>query len=330
VEALVETVGGESVRVSVCDPLMRPIEATYGIVDNRTAVIEMASASGLTLLSPDERNPLKTTTFGTGQMIRDALERGCRRFLVGIGGSATNDAGVGMLQALGFRFFDADSNELGQGGEILSRICTIDTSAVMPELAEARFTVACDVTNPFSGPRGAAYVFAPQKGADPKTVALLDEGLSHFAEAIKQFNGVDINDFPGAGAAGGLGGGFKALLDATLVSGIEMVLDALSFRDMIKSAELIITGEGKLDAQTAMGKAPRGVLDAARAEGIPVVSIGGAVEDADELNRQGFAAVFPILPAPATLEKAMEKSYAQGNITRTVTQIMMLIKETKS
>jgi glycerate kinase len=255
-------------------------------------------------------------------MIRDALDRGCRSFLVGIGGSATNDAGTGMLQALGFRFLDSAGRELGVGGEILHHIETIDSSAVPAEVLEARFTIACDVTAPFCGPTGAAHVFAPQKGATPRMVEKLDAGLAHFAGVIERFTGSDIRDFPGAGAAGGLGGGFKALLGARLVSGIEMVLDAIGFRKAIADADLIITGEGKLDVQTAMGKAPRGVLEAAKAAGVPVIAIGGALEGAEELVGHGFAAVFPILPAPVSLEKAMESRYAMDNIERTVAQIM--------
>jgi glycerate kinase len=329
VEALVGSMDGAFVRCMVSDPLGRPVEAVYGIVENGgTAVIEMSAASGLTLVALHERNPMKTSTYGTGEMIADALRRGCRKFLVGIGGSATNDAGTGMLQALGFRFLDTDGRELGRGGEILGRVARIDSSGVSAEVFESQFTVACDVTAPFSGPLGAACVFAPQKGADPEMAARLDQGLSHFAEVVLRSGLGDIRDLPGAGAAGGLGGGFVAMLGARLVSGIEMVLDATGFRETIADADLIITGEGRLDAQTAMGKAPRGVLLAARAAGIPVVALGGAVEAVEELNRQGFAAVFPILPAPVSLERAMEPQYAQENIERTVTQIMRLSKIT--
>lgn len=325
VNALVETLKGKLVTVKVNDPLMRPIDVFYGIIDNgKTAVIEMASASGLPLISPEERNPMKTTTFGTGELIKDALSRGCRRFLVGIGGSATNDAGVGMLQALGYRFFDVRGNELEKGGEILSQIEKIDDSFVVKDIRNSEFIIACDVSNPFSGENGAAYIFSPQKGANPDMVKLLDEGLKHFADVIKKYNGVNINNLPGAGAAGGLGGGFKAFLNASLVSGIKMVLEAIGFEKLIKNADLIITGEGKLDVQTAMGKAPRGVLDIAEKYNIPVIAIGGAVEAFGELNRQGFAAVFPILPAPSTLKRAMETNYAKANIENTITQIMRI------
>ena len=326
VDALIKSLKGNLINLKVSNPLMRPVDAYYGIIEKgKTAVIEMALASGLTLIAQEERNPMKTTSFGTGELIKDALSRGCRRFLIGIGGSATNDAGVGMLQALGYRFYDAQGNELGKGGEILSKIEKIDDSDVIQEVRDSEFIIACDVTNPFSGKNGAAYIYAPQKGADPEMVKLLDKGLKHFAGIIKNYNGIDINEIPGAGAAGGIGGGFKAFLNASLVSGINMVLDTIGFEKLIENADLIITGEGRLDAQTAMGKAPRGVLDRAEKFHIPVIAIGGAVEACNELNRNGFAAVFPILPAPATLEKAMQPDYAKENIQRTVTQIMRII-----
>lgn len=325
-EALTRTLGGKIVETTVHDPLMRPVKAAYGLVEGGgTAVIEMASASGLPLVEPELRNPMKTTTYGTGELIRDALSRGCRRFLVGIGGSATNDAGTGMLQALGYRFLDAAGTELGHGGEILSRIAAVDDTGALPELAGCEFVVACDVTNPFSGPTGAACVFAPQKGADAAMVRELDEGLKSFAKVIRTHTGTDVERQAGSGAAGGLGGGLVAFLGATLASGIDMVLEAIGFDELIRGADLIVTGEGKLDGQTAMGKAPRGVLDAARKQRIPVVAVGGAVESVGELNRQGFAAVFPILPGPATLERAMENGYARSNVRRTVEQLIRTI-----
>ncbi len=327
VGALVASLGGRIVTLTVSDPLMRPVEARYGVVDDGTsAVIEMAAASGLPLLTAGERNPLKTTTYGTGEMIAHALRAGCRRFLVGIGGSATNDAGTGMLAALGFRFLDAAGNALPGCGESLGKIETIDVSGMAEGLAEAQFTVACDVTNPFAGPTGAAYIFAPQKGADAQMVSRLDDGMHRFATVLQRYNGTDVQALAGAGAAGGLGGGFAALLGARLVPGLRMVLDALGFDALLQGADLVITGEGKLDAQTAMGKAPRGVLDAAAAAGVPVVAIGGAVEQAAALNAQGFAAVLPILPGPATLAEAMEPGFAAANIERTVTQVMNLFK----
>ena len=322
VEALVAALNGSLVTCEVHDPLMNPIRAEYGILgDGLTAVIEMASASGLTLVPPAKRNPMLTTTYGTGELIKDALQRGCRRFLIGIGGSATNDAGTGMLQALGFRFLDKDKNELGKGGQILEQIAHID---FINELKEAVFTIACDVNNPFSGENGAAFVYARQKGADDAMIHQLDKGLKHFASVILSSKGKDIDAIPGAGAAGGLGGGFLAFLPATLKPGVQMVLDALDFDSRIKGADLIITGEGKLDRQTGMGKTPSGILEAGKRQHIPVVAIGGTVEETEALLHQGFLAVFSIQPGPVSLEQAMDKSFAFRQVEQIVEQIIRL------
>ena len=327
VEALVQTLGGEQVRIVASDPLMRGVEVCYGIVDGgRTAVMEMSAASGLPLLAPEERNPLKATTYGTGEMIADALARGCRKFLVGIGGSATNDAGVGMLRALGFRFLDAEGRELVGGGEILDKIASIDDSGALEALHESEFVVACDVTNPLYGPEGAAYVFAPQKGADAAMVEQLDGGLRNFAEVVRRYNGEDVASLQGAGAAGGLGGGFKALLGARLERGIEMVLSAMRFDDIIAGSDLVVTGEGRLDSQTVMGKTPSGVLRAACKQGIPCIAIGGAIEYCKELAESDFAAMFPVVSGPMSLERAMQKDVAEANVERTATQIARVLK----
>lgn len=327
VDALVQTLAGEYVDVMVADPLMRPIQARYGVIDNgKTAVMEMSAASGLPLLLESERNPLKTTTYGTGEMIAHALKHGCRDFLIGIGGSATNDAGVGMLRALGYKFFDRDGKLLHGGGEILEHIASIDSENVMPELKEAKFTVACDVTNPLYGPNGAAYIFAPQKGATPKMVEQLDLGLKNFAQVVQRHLGVDISELPGAGAAGGLGGALKAFLGATLERGIEMVLNAMNFRQIISDSQLVITGEGRLDKQTVMGKAPSGVMQVASSIGIPTIAIGGAIKDCPELRESGFAAMFPIVAMPTSLENAMEYGVAMDNVERTTEQIAKMIK----
>ncbi|MDH6306539.1 glycerate kinase [Parabacteroides sp. PF5-5] len=325
-ESLVYAMNGKMISCEVHDPLMNKIQVQYGILgDMQTAVIEMASASGLPLVPKEKRNPMKTTTYGIGELIKDALTRGCRHFLIGIGGSATNDAGTGMLQALGFRFLDKEGRELGQGGEILQAIHTIDCSQAMPQLKDASFTIACDVNNPFSGENGAAYIYARQKGADDEMIRILDEGLSHFADVIKKEMQQDINAIPGAGAAGGLGGGFLAFLPAILKPGIQMVLEALHFAERIKGADLVITGEGKLDAQTAMGKTPSGVLQVAQAQGIPVIAIGGSVEEAESLNKQGFLAVFSILSGIATLQQAMDKAFSMRNIERIIEQFLRII-----
>lgn len=325
-EVLVEALEGRMVLCVVHDPLMNPITARYGISgDGRTAIMEMAVASGLTLVPPFSRNPLRTTTYGTGELIKDALGRGCRNFLIGIGGSATNDAGTGMLQALGYRFLDADGYELGTGGEILNQIHAIDNSGVLPQLRDATFTVACDVNNPFYGENGAAFVYARQKGADEAMIRTLDNGLRHFSQVIESSCRTRIDELPGTGAAGGLGGGCVAFLGATLKPGIRMVLDALRFEERIKGADLIITGEGKLDKQTGMGKTPYGVLQAGMRQGIPVLAIGGSVEDADVLNTYGFLAVLPILPYPVALEQAMDKDFTCQNIKRTLEQQLRII-----
>ncbi|MGM9754965.1 MAG: glycerate kinase [Parabacteroides sp.] len=330
-ETLTAALGGQSVTAIVHDPLGRLITARYGwIAQEQTALIEMAAASGLPLLPLEERNPWLTSTYGTGELIRNALERDCHKFLIAIGGSATNDGGMGLLQALGFRFLDAEGKELPGCGGSLQQIQQIDSSGVLVDLAQCQFTVACDVTNPFYGPTGAAYVFAPQKGADAEMVEALDQGLRHFAQLIHTTQGIAINQLAGAGAAGGLGGGLVAFLNARLTPGIEMVLDALRFDTQITGADLIITGEGKLDAQTCMGKTPLGILRRAQQQGIPVVALGGAVEASEALNQCGFLAVFPILPYPTSLTEAMDSSFTQQNIERTIAQVLRLFSASSS
>lgn len=323
VDALVEALGGEYVEVSVSDPLHRPTKARYGIVEGDTAVIEMAAASGLTLLKQEERNPLLTSTYGTGELILDALNRGCRRFLVGIGGSATNDGGTGMLRALGFRFLDSEGNALQGGGEILERIARIDDSAVCREVRESCFTVACDVTNPLYGERGAAYVYAPQKGADERMVEQLDRGLRNFARVVEEFNGAQIGVLEGAGAAGGLGGGFKALLGAKLERGITMVIQAMHFDKIIEGSDLVVTGEGRIDRQSVMGKAPSGVLAVAKAQNIPTIAIAGGVEWCDELRDCGFSLIEVVTPKGMSLEEAMQPSVARENIRTAAVKIAL-------
>ena len=329
-EALLYSLNGRMVSCTVHDPLMNPIRAEYGISDDsKTAIIEMAAASGLPLVPEDKRDPLQTTTYGTGELIKDALARGCRQFLIGIGGSATNDAGTGMLQALGFRFLNSAGQELGRGGKILTDIHTIDDTNAISQLCESVFTIACDVNNPFSGKDGAAYVYARQKGANDASIRLLDEGLSSFASIVEKEKHINLNTIAGAGAAGGLGGGFLAFLPATLKPGIRMVLDAIRFEEQIRGADLIITGEGKLDVQTAMGKTPWGVLQVARGQNIPVIAIGGSVENTEALNNQGFLSVFSIQPGVVTLEQAMEKKFALANIERTVIQFLRIVRRTR-
>lgn len=323
-EALHRTLGGVNVAVEVCDPLGRSITASYvKLADGVTAVLEMAVASGLPLLAPQERNPMKTSTYGTGQLIADALRKGCRKFLIGIGGSATNDAGMGMLEALGVRFLDAEGNLLHGSGESLEKVEDIDLSGVCAGLAESEFIIACDVDAPLYGPKGAACVFAPQKGADAEMVAMLNDGLEHFSSVVKRVTGKDVSNIPGAGAAGGLGGGFVAFLPARLERGIEMVLDAISFDEGIRGASLIITGEGRVDFQTLTGKTPYGILKRARRQGIPVVAIGGSVALGEkETSEAGFAGVYAVTPSDMPLEEAMKPETAVRNIYDTVKNIL--------
>lgn len=325
-EALIRNLNGEFVNAQVCDPLGRRITARYGIVEKgRTAVIEMAAASGLTLLSAKEQNPLSTHTFGTGQLIADALGKGCQNFFIGIGGSATNDGGTGMLRALGFRFLDQSGNELSGGGEILERIVRIDSSAVMLSLKDARFTVACDVDNPFFGPNGAAYVFAPQKGADRNAVEKLDKGLRTFARVIRDYNGFDLTRLPGSGAAGGMGGGMAALLGARLERGIDMVLRAIRFDETIQGCDWVITGEGQIDSQTLMGKAPAGILNVAVRKGIPVIAIAGKVVPCTALSQSGFASILCINDRNQPLQTAMRHDVAWDNVRRAGIRVAQLL-----
>ena len=319
VDALLETMGGRRVSAEVSDPLGRPCMAEYAILsDSYTAVMEMSSASGLTLLKHEERNPLLASTYGTGQMIADALDRGCRRFLIGIGGSATNDAGMGMMEALGCRFLDEDGNALRGCGEALSRVVTLDMSDLRPEAGESEFIVACDVDSPLHGPQGAAYVYGPQKGATSEMLIRLDDGLRNMSDLIVREMGIQVADMPGAGAAGGLGGAFKAFLNAELRKGAEMVLDAIGFDEIIKDADLVITGEGRIDAQTMTGKLPYAVARRAGAQGIPVLAICGRAEIQ---SHPSFTAICPVTPPETPLQTALQPSVATLNIMNTLARI---------
>lgn len=305
------------------DPCMRLIQTEYGIsLDGRTAFIEMASISGLPLIREEERNPMKTTTYGTGEVIRDALEKGCTQFMIGIGGSATNDAGTGMLQALGFRFLDREGKSLGQGGKILEKIAAIDTSQEHPLLKKAHFIVACDVKNPFFGPEGAAYVFARQKGADDVMIAQLDKGMRMFAEVIRKEMKKDITLTPGSGAAGGMGGGILAFLSAELKSGADILLDIAQFEKRITDADLIITGEGCIDKQSLMGKIPGKILQKGLLYGIPVLAIAGCVKDKEALTKAGFKGVYATKPKDMPLEEAMKKEVAIRNVKETIHRML--------
>ncbi|MCR5751375.1 MAG: glycerate kinase [Kiritimatiellae bacterium] len=315
VQALAGGMGGELRRVEVVGPAGKPALATYGVA-GETAVMEMAQASGITLVSGAERNPLYTTTRGVGEMIADAMAHGCRRFVVGIGGSATNDGGAGMLQALGFRLLDASGSELPCGGAALARLARIERGPDAEKLAGCEFRIACDVTNPLCGPNGASAVFGPQKGATPEMVSELDAALARFA----QVSGGDAA-FPGSGAAGGLGFAFRTFLGAELKSGVDIVLEETRLEDYVKSADVVVTGEGRLDAQTAMGKAPCGVARLAKRHGKKVLAFSGCVtDDAAALNQCGIDAFFPILREVTTLERALDEKYAAANLAATAEQ----------
>lgn len=319
---MIDTLGGDLVTALVFDPLGRPITAQYGVAGT-TAIIEMASASGLPLLRAEERDPWMTSTYGTGEMMMDAIRRGCRNILLGIGGSATNDAGTGMLRALGFRFYDAKGREIIWccGGQ-LGNIAHVDDTAVSVAVRQAHFTIACDVDTPFCGREGATHVFAPQKGADKDMVTHLEQGMVSLAQLLKRAYNKDITSMPGAGAAGGMGGGCYALLNATLTSGIEMVLDAMDFDAIIQDADLIITGEGKIDSQTPKGKVAAGVLARGKKQYIPVIAIGGRVEMCDTLAEMGFAGIYPISEEDMPLEVAMQRDVAMSNIEKTMARAL--------
>ena len=317
-EAICEGVGGVMVAKQVNDPLGRRVEAHYALInEGDTAVIAVSSASGLTLLSPDERNPLIASTYGTGELIVDALERGCSKIIMGLGGSATNDCGVGMLRALGYRFYDSAGEELTETISILERVASISTAQRNPLLMGVRFTAAVDVDNPLYGPMGAAHIFAPQKGASPEVVERLDRALRHYAEVVDK----ESAEVAGAGAAGGMGYALHTMLGARMCPGIEIVLALLDFERRAEGAALVVTGEGSIDAQTLHGKAPAGVLRAAQRLSIPVVALGGRVEGIEELLAGGFSHVHAITPFGQPTEVAMQRATAIENMERTARAI---------
>lgn len=323
-ETLINALGGERVSCTVANPIGRSTTATYGIVSSPfglTALIDMASASGLTLLSVEERDVMAASTYGTGQLIVDAYRRGCRHFMVGIGGSATCDGGSGMLSALGFRFLDAFGRDLQQGGGALSELQAIDMSGALAGILQCKFTIMCDVDNPLYGPEGAAFQFAPQKGATSADVEHLDAALRRYAEVVMSSTGKNVAEIPGAGAAGGLGEAFLAFFDCELKPGVEAVLDIVGFDRAIQNASLVITGEGKIDGQTLHGKLPLGVCRRAAAAGVPTVAIAGMVDDAYRLLSGGFAGVFPVLRRVVTLGQAMSSSEAEANVSAVAASI---------
>lgn len=307
VEALVTAVGGQIVLQTVTGPLGEPVEAHWGIMaDEKTAVIEMAAASGLPLLEKEKRDPRLTTTYGTGELIKAALDRGLRKIILGIGGSATNDGGAGLARALGVRFLDESGKDLPEGGAALERVAHIDLSGLDSRLSNTELIVACDVDNPLCGPRGASAVYGPQKGATPDMVKQLDYALSCFAMVAAAATGRDVAEKPGAGAAGGLGAGLLFFTDAVLRPGVEIVLETVGFRSLVETADLVITGEGRTDFQTAFGKAPVGVAKIAKEFQKSVICLSGSLGDgADAVLEQGIDAVMSIVPGPMTLSECM-------------------------
>ncbi|WP_264843281.1 glycerate kinase [Caldinitratiruptor microaerophilus] len=326
VDAILAATGGERIRVTVTGPLGDPVDAFFGIVGGgRTAVIEMAAASGLTLVPPERRDPRRTTTRGTGELIRAALDRGCREIVLGIGGSATNDGGAGMAQALGARLLDRAGREIGPGGAELARLERIDVSGLDPRLRDVRIRVACDVDNPLTGPRGASAVYGPQKGATPEMIAELDAALGRWGEILARDLGREVSGVPGAGAAGGLGAGLLAVAGARLERGIDLVMDTVGFERRLEDAWLVLTGEGRTDAQTLHGKVPLGVARAAVRRGVPVVVISGSLgPGAEALLDRGVSALLSIVPGPIPEAEAMAR--AAEFVTEATARALRLVR----
>lgn len=328
VDALAAEMNGVIHEISVTGPLGEPVTARYGIIEStHTAIMEMSQAAGITLVPAEKRNPLFTTTYGVGEMIRDAMDKGCRRFIMGIGGSATNDGGVGMLQALGYDFLDKEGRQVPYGAQGLEILKTISDKNVLPELADCHFYIACDVTNMLCGDLGCSAVYGPQKGATPEMIVQMDQWLERYAALARQaFPKADPKQ-PGTGAAGGLGFAFLSFTNAVLESGIKLVLEETRLADYIKDADIVITGEGRMDAQTAMGKAPEGVARLAKTFGKPVLAFAGAVtRDAAACNNAGIDAFFPILRSVVSLEEAMDPKTAASNMADTAEQVFRVMQ----
>ncbi len=328
VDAIVSGCGGRRTEVQVTGPAGKPVLCAYGILEEeKTAIIEMSGAAGITQVSGAEKNPMTTTTFGVGEVIKDAIAKGCRHFIVGIGGSATNDGGVGMLQALGFGFLDAQGQQIGFGASGLKDLVRITTDHVLPELAACSFRIACDVSNPLCGPQGCSAIYGPQKGADPAMVSEMDGYLAAYAALAKaQFPKADA-EYPGAGAAGGMGFAFLTFCNATLEPGVGIVLEETKLRRYAENADIVVTGEGRLDGQTVMGKAPIGVANIAKEYQKPVLAFSGCVtEDACACNAHGIDAFFPVLRTVVSLEEAMNRENAMKNMSNTVEQVFRTVR----
>ncbi|MBR5233470.1 MAG: glycerate kinase [Clostridia bacterium] len=315
------------VDISVCGPLMKPVKSKYYITNDNTAIIEMASASGIELISENERNPLNATSFGVGELISDAINKGCRKFIIGIGGSATNDGGTGMLSALGYEFLDSNNKKIPLGAKGLETLRKINISNINPELKNCEFIVACDVKNPLCGKNGATAVFGPQKGVSGEMIPVLDGWLKNYAEISGCLFESDNSDVAGAGAAGGLGFAFATFLNAKLCSGIDIIIKETNIENEIKDADYVITGEGRLDSQTVMGKAPIGIAQIAKKYGKKVIAFSGCVsDDAEICNDYGIDAFFPILRNITSYNEAMNKQNAYKNLINTAYQVLRLIK----
>ena len=326
-DALIEGMNGERIDLTVTGPMHTPVDAYYGYLkDTNTAVMEMASAAGITLVPDSEKNPLLATSYGVGEMINDAIQRGCRNFIIGIGGSVTNDGGIGMLKALGVRFLDENGEDAGEGGQALAKVARIDVSGMNPLLKECHIQVACDVNNPLCGENGSTYVYGPQKGVTEDMKKTLDEAMAHFARVTSETLENDYMNTPGAGAAGGLGYAFLAYTGAALTPGIELILDAVGLEEELSGADVVVTGEGRLDFQTAMGKAPVGVARLAKKYNAKVIAFAGSVtKEATACNNEGIDAFFPILRSVCTLAEAMDPVAARNNMTATVEQVFRLL-----
>ncbi len=327
VQAIINATGGRLCKSPVHDPLMRKIEAQWGISGkNNTAIIEMASASGIELLKPEERDPWHTTTYGTGELIKHALEKGCKRFIIGIGGSATNDGGVGMAMALGAKFYTINNEEIGIGGGALSELAYIDISNLDNRIARSEFIIACDVTNPLTGENGASFVYGKQKGADIEMQKKLDNNLKKYAALAKETFRKDIGKIPGAGAAGGLGAGMIAFLNGKLVKGFDIVREEVNLHKHCQWADVVITGEGKMDHQTKYGKTPYGVAQIAKEYGKRVIAVAGSLgKGYPELYDKGFDAIFSIMDRPMEIGEALSRApELLGNIAYAIGKIILM------
>lgn len=328
VDALTAGMNGKIQTITVTGPAGKPVECEYGIIqDTKTAIVEMAGAAGITQVSGAERNPMHTTTYGVGEVIKDAIQKGCRRFIVGIGGSATNDCGIGMLQALGYGILNEAGEQVSFGARGVSEVKKITTDEVIPELKNCSFHIACDVTNPLCGPKGCSAIYGPQKGADEEMIQKMDQWLHTYGALVKESIPHADAETPGAGAAGGLGFAFLAFMNGKLESGIDIVLEETRLEECVKDADYVVTGEGRLDGQTVMGKAPIGVAKIAKKYNIPVIGFSGCVtKDAIACNEAGIDAFFPILRTVITLEEAMDSEMARENMIDTVEQVFRLIQ----